>query len=464
MTAPLQATGAATTVVREVRAHFATGRTRSLAWREVQLEALATMLIRHEDEWTAALAADLGKSAFESHISEIGLVLSEARLTRRRLRWWLRPRPIAPTLATAPALMWTVREPLGAVLIIGPWNYPLQLILLPVVGALAGGNVAVLKPSELAPATSALVARLVPRYLDRDAVRIVEGGIEQSTALLAQRWDHIFYTGNATVGRVVAHAAAEHLTPTTLELGGKSPAFLDGTGDLRVAASRIVWGKFLNAGQTCTAPDYVLATPSAAAELERLLPQAIARGFGADAAQSPDYGRIVNDRHFERLSAYLRDGRIVCGGTTDAVSRYIEPTVLADVDPESAVMTDEIFGPILPIVVVPDADAAIAFIAAREKPLALYVFTSDAGTRRRFVAETSSGSVSFGLPVAHTAVPGLPFGGVGESGMGAYHGEQSLITFTHAKPVVVKPSWPDTLALVYSPISEVRRRVVRRLL
>lgn len=338
-----------------------------------------------------------------------------------------------------PAEARVVRDPLGVVLIIAPWNYPLQLALAPLVGALAAGNTAVLKPSELAPATSAAIARLLPRYLDPEAVAVVQGAVPETTALLEQRFDHIFYTGNGAVGRIVMAAAARHLTPVTLELGGKSPVVVEPGVDLAVTARRIAQGKFLNAGQTCVAPDYVLAIGASAKALESQLADAVRELYGEDPATAPEYGRIVNERHFDRLTALLDDGRTVTGGTHDRASRYLAPTVLADVSPEAPVMQAEIFGPVLPVVAVPDLDAAIAFINERDKPLALYAFTESPQTKRRLTEETSSGALSFGLPVSHLAMPELPFGGVGESGMGRYHGEYSIETFSHTKAVVDKP-------------------------
>ncbi|MDX3575035.1 aldehyde dehydrogenase family protein, partial [Streptomyces sp. ID05-47C] len=339
----------------------------------------------------------------------------------------------------ADARAWTQYDPLGVVLVIAPWNYPAQLLLAPLVGALAAGNAVLVKPSELAPATSAALARLLPAYLDTDAVAVVEGGIPQTTALLAERFDHIFYTGNGAVGRIVMRAAAEHLTPVTLELGGKSPAFVDRGTDLTVVADRLARGKFLNAGQTCVAPDYVLTDPETAAALEPLLAEAVEKVHGADPQTSGEYGRIINERHFDRLTGLLDSGRVVVGGSSDRQDKYIAPTVLADVDPASPVMREEIFGPILPIVTADGLDDAIAFINDRDKPLALYVFSESEETRARIAAETSSGGLGHGLPLAHLTVSDLPFGGVGESGMGNYHGRYSMETFSHRKAVLEKP-------------------------
>ncbi|MFJ9419022.1 aldehyde dehydrogenase family protein [Streptomyces sp. NPDC101227] len=426
-------------VVERLRTTFATRRTASPAWRRRQLEALRTLLTEQSDALVAALGADLGKGPQEAYRTEVGFTVNEIDHTLAHLDDWLAPRPAQLPDRLLPATAHVVREPLGVVLVIAPWNYPLQLALAPLVGALAAGNCAVVKPSELAPRTSAAIARLLPRYLDDAAVAVVEGAVPETTALLEQRFDHIFYTGNGAVGRIVMAAAARHLTPVTLELGGKSPVVLDPGTDLAAAARRIVTGKFLNAGQTCVAPDYILAIGDTARAVEPHLAEAVRAAYGADPAAAEEYGRIVNERHFDRLAALLDSGRTVIGGDHDRASRYLAPTVLADVAPDAPVMREEIFGPVLPIVSVPDLDAAIAFINDRDKPLALYAFTDSADTKRRLLAETSSGALAFGLPVAHLTAPDLPFGGVGESGMGRYHGEYSLDTFSHSKAVLDKP-------------------------
>ncbi|MGV9559580.1 aldehyde dehydrogenase family protein [Streptomyces sp. NPDC003522] len=427
-------------VVARLRATFRTGRTKPAAWRTGQLRRLRAMLTEQGADLAAALHADLGKSSTEAYRTEIDFTVREIDHTLDHLDDWLRPEPApAPAHLGADARAWTQYDPLGVVLVIAPWNYPAQLLLAPLVGALAAGNAVVVKPSELAPATSAALARLLPAHLDTDAVAVVEGGVPETTALLAERFDHIFYTGNGTVGRVVMRAAAEHLTPVTLELGGKSPAFVDRDTDLAVVADRLVRGKFLNAGQTCVAPDYVLTDPATAAALEPLLAQAVEKVYGADPQTSGEYGRIVNERHFDRLTGLLGSGRVVVGGGSDRADKYIAPTVLADVDPASPVMGEEIFGPILPIVTVDDLDGAIAFVNDRDKPLALYVFSGSEETRARIAAETSSGGLGHGLPLAHLTVSDLPFGGVGESGMGNYHGRYSMETFSHRKAVLEKP-------------------------
>ncbi|MFF1635792.1 aldehyde dehydrogenase family protein [Leifsonia sp. NPDC058248] len=450
--------------VEALRHSYDSGITKPLAWRVSQLRALRRMLTERSAEFEDALLADLAKNPTESQAAEIGFVVGEIDHMLKHLRRWLRPRRVAVPGALVPARASVVREPLGVVLVIAPWNYPVQLLLAPVVGALAAGNAVVLKPSELAPATSAAMARLVPDYLDPRAVAVIEGGVEETTELLEQRWDHIFYTGNGRVGRIVAAAAVEHLTPVTLELGGKSPVYVDDSVDVRAAALRIAWGKFMNAGQTCVAPDYLLATPAVARRLAEAFPAAVRELYGDDPATSPDYGRIIDQRHFERLSGLLDAGTMVVGGAADPSSRYLAPTVLTDVPRDAAVMGEEIFGPILPIVTVSGLDEAIRIINEGDKPLALYVFSESPRVRRRFLTDTSSGAIGFGVPAVHLAVGGLPFGGVGDSGTGAYHGEHSLRTFSHEKAVLSKPLKPETMKLIYPPYTEAKDRFIRTLL
>jgi aldehyde dehydrogenase (NAD+) len=451
-------------VVAELRAHFRAGVNRPLARRLEQLSRLRKLLTDGAPELEAALAADLGKAASESQLTEIGVVIGEIDHTMRNLRSWLRPKRVRTPLIIAPAKSTVMREPLGVVLIIAPWNYPVQLTLAPLVGALAAGNTVVLKPSELAPATSAALARLIPRYLDTRVVTVVEGGVEETTALLAQKFDHIFYTGNGRVGRIVMQAAAANLTPVTLELGGKSPVYIDSTVDLRVAARRVAWGKFMNAGQTCVAPDYLLVDSPIADRFVGLLRDSIAEFYGADPASSDSYGRIVTGQHFERLVGLLEGSTVAIGGESDAETRYIAPTVLTGVDSRSPSMQEEIFGPILPVIPVSGIDEAVEIINDGDKPLALYAFTRSPHARRKLLRETSSGAVAFGVPSMHLLVGGLPFGGVGESGMGAYHGERSVGVFSHEKAVLAKPLKPDTVGLVYPPFDQRKYRLIRGLL
>lgn len=454
--------------VAAARAVFKTGATKPLAWRVQQLQAMNSMLVEHRDDFTAALAADLGKHPAESWLTELGFLTSDIAHTIKHLEGWLKPRKVPVPLALAPARAQTVLEPLGVVLVIAPWNYPIQLLLAPMIGALAAGNTVVGKPSEMAPASSAALARWIPEYLE-GAVTIVEGGVPETTMLLEERFDHIFYTGNGRVGRIVMAAAAKHLTPVTLELGGKSPVYIDESVDMIAAARRIAWGKFMNAGQTCVAPDYVLGTDAALARLAKELPLAIEDLYGAEPAHSLAYGRIVNDGAFARITGLLAHdladdagSALVSGGSSDAATRYIEPTVL-HVDAAAELMEEEIFGPVLPLLTVGSAEEAIAFINERDKPLALYVFSSDESVRADFMEQTSSGALNFGVPVAHLSIPGLPFGGVGESGMGGYHGQLSVESFSHHKAVLDKPLSPDTLSLIYPPYGAVKKQIIKRL-
>lgn len=460
MTIPTPATDAAV-VVERLRASFSAGTTKPYGWRIEQLRGLKQLLLDNGDVLEAALRSDLGKHPTESRVAEIGFVLAEIDHAIQNLKGWLRPKRVGVPLFLAPAVAKTIWEPLGVVLIIGPFNYPVQLTLAPLVGALAAGNAVVVKPSELTPATSAALATLLPVYLDDYAVAVVEGGHDETTQLLRERFDHIFYTGSSRIARVIARAAAEHLTPTTLELGGKSPLYIDDSFDPAEAARRIAWGKFMNAGQTCVAPDYVLATPAVAAELVIHLRIAIAEFYGLDPAQSADYGRMVSSGHAERIGALISGHEPDIGGQVDAGNRYVAPTVINGVDLGSELMAEEIFGPILPIVHVDDAAAAIRVITERDKPLALYVFSNDREIRNRFLRDTSSGAVGFGIPAAHLIVPGLPFGGVGESGMGAYHGERSFTTFSHEKAILSKTTTPDTLRLIYPPFTAKKSDFIR---
>ncbi|RKR76533.1 aldehyde dehydrogenase family protein [Frondihabitans australicus] len=459
------------TVVDDLRQTFDTGLTKPYAWRVAQLRALRALLVDRGDEIERTLWLDLHKNGDEARLTEIDVVVAEIDHTLKHLREWLRPTRVPVPLLVAPATAQVVREPLGVVLIVAPWNYPVQLLLAPLVGALAAGCAVVLKPSELAPATSALLARLVGELLDGRAVRVVEGGVDETTALLEQRFDHVFFTGSERVGRIVYAAAAKQLTPVTLELGGKSPVWVDDTTDLEVAARRIAWAKFMNAGQTCVAPDYLLATESVAARLVPLIGAAVRRFYGDDPRASTSYGRLVSDEAFERLSGLLRPiqqgagaARLALGGDSDAATRYLAPTVVTGVTFDDELMAAELFGPILPVVTVASLDDALEAIRSRPKPLALYAFTEDDRSRRRILTLTSSGAVAFNAPSAHLAVPGLPFGGVGPSGIGAYHGERSLDVFSHEKAVLSKPLHPDTLAVAYPPFTARKDSVVRRVL
>lgn len=426
-------------VLDRQRAYFASGATRGLEFRRAALDRLISALVAHEEDVLAALDADLGKPAMDAYVTEVGMVLSEARHARRRLRRWMKPRRRRVPFLAWPATAEVRREPFGVVLVIGPWNYPVQLLLAPLVGALAAGNCAVLKPSELAPRSSAVVAKLIAAAFDPDHVAVIEGGRETAEALLAERFDHIFFTGGTEVGRAVMQAAARHLTPVTLELGGKCPAIVAGGGrpdcgalarDLDTIARRLVWGRFMNAGQTCVAPDYVLVERPLHDPLVQALRRAVAECYPAD------FGRLVNRRHFERVAAYLADGRPACGGGTDPATLRIDATVLTNVDPRAPVMRDEVFGPVLPVLAFDRLDDALAIVRDRPAPLAVYLFTRDPRVRRRVVDETRSGGVCVNDVVVQLTGPDLPFGGVGESGMGRYHGKAGFDCFSHERVVM----------------------------
>ncbi|MFI7301349.1 aldehyde dehydrogenase family protein [Streptomyces sp. NPDC050121] len=427
-------------VVGRLRATFNTGVTRPLDWRVDQLRRLRALLVENEQELLDALWADLRKNAVEAKMQEIDFTVADIDEALANLESWLEPRPVEVPAHFGPTTTaYTTYDPLGVVLVIAPWNFPLHLLIDPIIGALAAGNTVVAKPSEMSVHTSAVASRLLREYFDADVLTVVEGGAEETTALLAQRFDQIFYTGNGTVGRIVMAAAAKNLTPVTLELGGKSPVFVAPDADVDETAKRLVGAKFGNAGQQCIAPDYVLADPATAAALVPALRAAVDAQFGSTPQTSAGFGRIINERHFDRLTRLLDSGRAAVGGQHDRDDLFIAPTVLTDVDPASPIMQEEIFGPILPVVEVEDLDAAIAFINERDKPLALYAFTTSEDIKSRLVKETSSGGVAWGQPVIQLLMPGLPFGGVGESGLGRYHGRYSLETFSHLKAVADVP-------------------------
>ncbi len=451
--------------VKELRATFEEGVTRSLDWRAEQLQGLIRMLEKEEQTFADALASDLGKSGFEAWMTEIGFSANDLHHLLKHMEQWAAPRRSKVPMTHQPGRAWIQPEPLGVVLVISPWNYPLQLTLLPIATALAAGNCVIAKPSEIAPATSAALARLLPQYVDSRAVRVIEGGVPETTALLEQRFDHILYTGNGRVGRVVMRAAAEHLTPVTLELGGKSPVIVASDADIDVAARRIVMGKFLNAGQTCIAPDYVLVESSVHDRLLQALTKSISEFYG-DAEHSNDYGRIVNSNHFARVCALLDGegaGTVVTGGQRNADTRYIAPTVLSESEPTAQIMQEEIFGPLLPVLPVESVEAAIRFVNERDKPLALYVFSENSSTIDLVLESTSAGGSCVNTTIMHIVMPDLPFGGVGESGVGAYHGQAGFDTFSHLRSVYAKPTKID-LKLNYPPYTSLKQRIIRKVM
>jgi len=449
-------------LVDELRATFRTGHTRSLAWRQAQLEGILRMLTDHEADFVRALREDLGRSDVEGYSMDVGFTKTEVKHLLKHLPSWVKPAKASVGLTSLPGKARIVSEPLGVALVIAPWNYPVQLLVSPMAAAIAAGNCVVAKPSELAPACSAVLARLIPKYLDDKAVVVVEGGVPETTALLAQKYDHVFFTGSTRVGQVVMEAAAKHLTPVTLELGGKSPTIVAADADLDVAAHRIIWGKSVNAGQTCIAPDYVLADASIRDALVDKMVAALREFYGADPKASPDFGRIVNGNHLGRLQGLLADhgGTVVVGGDADPDQRFLAPTIVVDPDLDAPLMQEEIFGPILPVLSVESIDEAVDFVLDRPKPLALYVFSSSDATVADVVERTSSGGVCVNHCVLHIAPNELPFGGVGPSGMGSYHGKAGFDTFSHAKSVLYKPQKPDP-KLMYPPYTPLKTKIIK---
>ena len=448
-------------VVAKTRSAYESGKTRPLAWRKTQLQACVRMLQENADQFAEALATDLGRGPEEAWLYDVGFSITEIELMIKNLKKWTEPRKVSTPMVSLPGSSHRVPQPLGVVLVIAPWNYPIQLLVIPVAGAIAAGNAVVMKPSEVSSATSALLGKLVPQYLDNDAIAIVEGAVPVPTQLLAEKFDHIFYTGNGTVGRIVMRAAAENLTPVTLELGGKSPTIVDKSANLAIAGRRIAWAKYVNAGQTCVAPDYVLAHDSIADKLVEEIRKSIKNFYGDDPRQSSDFARISSPRHFSHLDAMLASGNIAIGGQTDEQDRYISPTVLVDVKASDAVMQEEIFGPILPVLAVQSIDDAIDFVNARPHPLALYVFAEDQKVNDKVVASTTSGGVTVNGTIFHMTGPFLPFGGVGESGMGAYHGRAGVDTFQHLKPVLKRSTRVDA-PLAYPPYTKRKFAILKK--
>ncbi len=441
------------------------GLTRPLAWRLQQLDRLEALLQSHEAAVLEALAGDLGKPPLEASF-ELVAIRQELRLTRRRLRRWMAPRRRPLELPLRPGQAFQQAEPLGCVLIIGPWNYPFQLCLHPLVSALAAGNTVVLKPSEHAPRTAELIADAVATAFPPDVVQVVCGDGGVAAELLEQPFDHIFFTGGGRVGRLVMAAAARHLTPVTLELGGKSPAIVLADADIAVTARRLAWGRSLNAGQTCIAPDHVLVEPGVREPLIRAIQAELERFYGSDPLASPDLGAIVNPAQFERLAALLAGaqarGQVLHGGGIDASRRRIAPTLVAVENGDDPLMQEELFGPLLPIQTVPDLAGACREIRSRPKPLALYLFSRNRQAQQQVLRETSSGGVCFNDVVMQAGSSQLPFGGVGESGMGAYHGEAGFLTFSHLRSVLRRPFWLD-VPLRYPPYAG-KLDLVQRLL
>ena len=445
-----------------LRKSFELGISRDFSWRRAQLLALEAFLIERERDIAVAVHDDFRKSPAETFLTETGYLRGEIRFALKHLQSWMKPTRVSIPLIYQPGKGSCRREPYGVALIIGAWNYPLNLSLAPLISAVAAGNCAVVKPSELAPHTSKLIAEGLGSYLDRSTIWVIEGGVNETKALLEERFDYLFFTGSQSVGREVMHAAARHLTPLTLELGGKCPCIVDENVDLRVAARRIVWAKYLNAGQTCIAPDYLLVHKNVEEDLLLNMREAITSFYGHDPRLSPDYPRIVNRHHVHRLETLLAASSPLLGGISDQHDCYVAPTILQGVAPDDEVMQSEIFGPLLPIIAYSDLDAALAITRRGHQPLALYLFSSDPKVQERVVHYSRSGGVCINDLLFQASASRLPFGGVGSSGFGAYHGKAGFDTFSFQRSILKRSLFPDP-DLRYPPYSSRKFSILKRM-
>ena len=448
------------TLVANQRDFYMQGKTLPLPFLREALDRLERAIVRREAEINTALQSDLGKSATESYMCEVGMTLSELRFMRSHMGRWARRRRVLTPLAQFHARSFTVRDPYGVVLILSPWNYPFMLTMEPLIGALAAGNCCVLKPSAYAPATSAIIAGIVQDCFPPEYVSVVDGGHAENQALLAQKFDYIFFTGGVTVGKEVMRCASEHLTPVTLELGGKSPCIVDATAKLSLAARRLAFGKLLNCGQTCVAPDYLLIDRRVEEPFLEALQRELARMAGENALNNPDYVHMINRKHYDRVMGLIDPEKVVCGGKGDPASLRIQPTILRGVTAEDAVMQEEIFGPVLPVLTYDTLDEALAFVRARPHPLALYFFSEDKAAQQRVLREAAFGGGCINDTIIHLATSRMGFGGVGNSGMGSYHGKKSFDTFSHEKSIVDKSTWMD-MPVRYMPYSRLKTALLR---
>ncbi len=418
------------------RNFFHTQQTKSLDYRVAQLKNLQKLVFENEKAISDALFQDLRKPETEAYTGEIGYLLHEITYTLKHIKKWSKGQVLATPPINHPGKTYIWPEPYGIALVIAPWNYPCQLLLAPLIGSIAAGNCTILKPSEISSHTSSLIASLIPRYFAPEFVSVVEGGVPETKELLTLPFDFIFYTGNSSVARVIMEAASKNLTPVALELGGKNPCIVSEKSDLLVSAREIAWGKFFNAGQTCIAPDYLLVPKRCKEKLLELIVKSIQEFYGADPQKSSDYCRMINDRHFLRVSQLLEEGKIISGGKTDREDRYIEPTILADILLSHKIMKEEIFGPVLPVIEYDSLDNALKIMEHFPKPLVVYLFSKDKKEQQKILRETSSGGVCFNATLSYLVGSSLPFGGVGESGMGKYHGKASFDLFSHPKSVL----------------------------
>jgi acyl-CoA reductase-like NAD-dependent aldehyde dehydrogenase len=452
-------------LVARQREYFLAGQTRPAAWRKSQLEAVKALFTENHDELCEALWKDLRRNLIDADLMDVTYCAKEADYALQHLESWMEPQRAPMPVVFEPGHIRVRRDPLGVTLIIGAWNEPFMLTFGPLTAALAGGNTAVIKPSEVAVNCAAAAAKLVPRYFDSRAVTVVEGAVPETTALLEQQWDFIFFTGSPSVGRIVHQAAAKHLTPCVLELGGKNPTIVHSSANLKVAAHRIAYGRFSNSGHICTAPDHVLVWPGVKEEFVRHLVETIHEFYGDDPKTSPDYGRVINRRNFDRLVGLIGSGKIVAGGQSDPAELYIAPTVLVDVAADSPIMQEEVFGPILPVLEIESVEAVIQWVNDRPSPLGLYIFAEDAAVAERILDATSSGDAEVNDCAIHPLFPELPFGGVGNSGMGKYHGHWGFEAFTNARGVLYHSAKLDP-GVRYPPYSKhtLQRTVTSKLM
>lgn len=450
-------------ILNKHKKYFDMGKTRNIEFRLLQLDKLKKSIIKYENEIVDALNKDLGKSSFEAYTTEVGILLDSIGYAAKHLRKWARVKRVKTPITLFGSKSYIYHEPYGTVLIIGPFNYPFQLIFEPLLGAIAAGNCAVIKPSSFTPNVSSIVSKIVNETFEEEYVSVIEGNREVTTALINSPFDYIFFTGSVEVGKVVMEAAAKNLVPVTLELGGKSPCIVDKSANLEIAAERITWGKFLNVGQTCVAPDYLLVHKDVKDKLIELIKNNIGVFYGENPGESSDYGRIINKKHAQRLADLIDEDKVIFGGECSLDELYISPTIIDGVTWDDRIMGEEIFGPILPVLEYENIADAIKMINKHPKPLALYVFTGDRNVEQRFINSCSFGGGCINDAITHLATPHLPFGGVGNSGMGSYHGEASFKTFSHSKSVLKKSTIID-MKFLYPPYDNKKNKLIRRVL
>ena len=447
------------TILASQRKFFATGKTLPISWRLEQLKKLRASMLRHEEDLYGALKKDLGKSRMESYMCEIGLTLSELTWMEKHIRRLTREKRVPTPLAQFAARSFQSPTPYGTVLIMSPWNYPVLLTLEPLIDALVAGNTVIVKPSAYAPVTSAVMEMIIRETYPPEYVRMITGGRQENQALLTQRFDKIFFTGGKTVGREVLRHAAEYLTPVTLELGGKSPCIVDSTAKIPLAARRIVFGKYLNCGQTCVAPDYILCDVSIKDALLAAIQKEITRQFGDRPLDNPDYGKIINEKHFNRIQNLIDPAKVICGGSVRPETMQIEPTVMDQVTFEDAIMQEEIFGPVMPVLTFDSIEEVIRKVNSMAHPLALYIFAQEKAICEKVTSECGFGGGCINDVIIHLATSEMPFGGFGESGMGSYHGQKGFETFSHYKSIVDKKTWID-LPMRYQPYRRIYDKLI----